>query len=213
MRGCVVTIKSSAKYEVATGLDIPPSTGADPPCVSCIGAKLAWHTFPNKGSDAGEALAVVHIDLCGPFRVAAMDGSLFFLSLKDRHTRFVWVMPVAKKSDMLWEFVKWLVLVERQAKTSVLKLRSDQGREFLRKAFTDFVDGKDIVHDLTCPSTPQQNVMAEREMRTAVESVRTMLLHMGVQHHWWHLALDKPSGCATAWSGQRRRRGRLRTSY
>ncbi|CAI7837602.1 unnamed protein product [Closterium sp. NIES-54] len=31
--------------------------------------------------------------------------------------------------------------------------------------------------------------MAEREMRTAVESVRTMLLHMGVQHHWWHLAL------------------------
>ncbi|CAI7776500.1 unnamed protein product [Closterium sp. NIES-53] len=31
--------------------------------------------------------------------------------------------------------------------------------------------------------------MAEREMRMAVEFVRTMLLHMGVQHHWWHLAL------------------------
>ncbi|CAI7777315.1 unnamed protein product [Closterium sp. NIES-53] len=68
-------------------------------------------------------------------------------------------------------------------------LRSDRGGEFLRKAFTDFVDGKGIVHDLTCPYTPQQNGMAEREMHTAVESVRTMLLHMGVQHHWWHLAL------------------------
>ncbi|CAI7883933.1 unnamed protein product [Closterium sp. NIES-53] len=33
--------------------------------------------------------------------------------------------------------------------------------------------------------------MAKQEMRTAVESVRTMLLHMGVQHHWWHLALQK----------------------
>ncbi|CAI7897145.1 unnamed protein product [Closterium sp. NIES-53] len=31
--------------------------------------------------------------------------------------------------------------------------------------------------------------MADRGMRTVVESVRTMLLHMGVQHHWWHLAL------------------------
>ncbi|CAI7870076.1 unnamed protein product [Closterium sp. NIES-54] len=31
--------------------------------------------------------------------------------------------------------------------------------------------------------------MAEQEMRTAVEFVRTTLLHMGVQHHWWHLAL------------------------
>ncbi|CAI7892152.1 unnamed protein product [Closterium sp. NIES-53] len=185
----VDTIKSSAKHEVATGLDINPSTGADPPCVSCVGGKLARHTFPAKGSDAAEALAVVHIDLCGPFQVAAKDGSVYFLLLKDRHTRFVWVMPIAKKSDVLREFQRWLVLVERQTKKSVLMLRSDRGGEFLGKEFTDFVDGKGIVHDLMCPYTPQQNGMAEREMRTTVESVRTMLLHMGVQHHWWHLAL------------------------
>ncbi|CAI7740910.1 unnamed protein product [Closterium sp. NIES-54] len=185
----VDTIKSSAKHEVAVGLDITPSTGADPPCVSCVGRKLTRHTFPDKGSDAEEALVVVNIDLCGPFRVAAKDGSLYFLLLKDRYTRFVWVMPVAKKSDVLQEFQKWLVLVERQTKKSVLSLRSDRGGEFLRKAFTDFVDGKGIVHDLTCPYTPQQNGMAEREMRTVVESVRTMLLHMGMQHHKWHLAL------------------------
>ncbi|CAI5526218.1 unnamed protein product [Closterium sp. Naga37s-1] len=48
--------------------------------------------------------------------------------------------------------------------------------------------GKGIVHDLTCPYTPQQNGMAE-EMRTVVEAVRTMLLHMCMQHYWWHLAL------------------------
>ncbi|CAI7854921.1 unnamed protein product [Closterium sp. NIES-54] len=179
----VNTIKSSAKHEVATGLDITPSTRADPPCVSCVGRKLARHTFPAKGSDVKEALAVVHIDLCGPFRVAAKDGSLYFLLLKDRHTRFVWVMPVAKKSDVLREFQKWLVLVERQTKKSVLMLHSDRGGEFLGKEFTDFVDSKGIIHDLTCPYTPQQNGMAEREMRTTVESVRTMLLHMGVQHH------------------------------
>ncbi|CAI7836055.1 unnamed protein product [Closterium sp. NIES-53] len=185
----VDTIKSSAKHKVAIGLDITPSAGADPPCVSCDGGKLARHTFPDKGSDAKEALAVVHIELCGPFRVAAKDGSLFFLLLKDRHTRFVWVMLVAKKSDVIWEFQKLLVLVERQAKKSVLMLRSDWGGEFLGKEFTDFVNGNGIDHDLTCPYTPQQNGMAEREMRTAVESVRTMLLHMGVQHHWWHLAV------------------------
>ncbi|CAI7739630.1 unnamed protein product [Closterium sp. NIES-53] len=162
------TIKSLAKHDVATVLNIKLSTGADPPCVSCVGGNLARHTFPDKGSDAEEELGVVHIDLCGPFWVAAKDGSLYFLLLKDHHTRFVWVMP---------------------AKKSVLMLRSEWGGEFLGNEFTDFVDGKGIVHDLTCPYTPQQNGMAEREMRTAVESVRTMLLHMGVQHHWWHLAL------------------------
>ncbi|CAI5484709.1 unnamed protein product [Closterium sp. Yama58-4] len=182
-------IRSSAKNEVAIGLDLKSTKGADSPCVSCVGGKLARHTFPDQGSDADDVLAVVHIDLCGPFRVAAKDGSLYFLLLKDRKTRFVWVRPVAKKSDVLLEFQKWLVLVERQTKKSVLMLRSDRGGEFLGKTFTDFVDGKGIVHDLTCPYTPQQNGMAEREMRTVVESVRTMLLHMGVQHHWWHLAL------------------------
>ncbi|CAI7816793.1 unnamed protein product [Closterium sp. NIES-53] len=41
--------------------------------------------------------------------------------------------------------------------------------------------------DLAAFSTPEEG--AEREMRTVVESVQMMLLHMGVQHHWWHLAL------------------------
>ncbi|CAI7877045.1 unnamed protein product [Closterium sp. NIES-54] len=166
-----------------------PSTGADLPCVSCVEGKLARHTFPDKGSDAEKALAVVHIDLCGPFRVAAKDDNLYFLLLKDRHTRFVWVVPVAKKSDVLREFEKSRVLVERQMKKSMLMLHSDRGGDFLGKEFTNFVNGKGIVHDLTCPYTPQQNGMAKREMRMVIEFVRTMLLHIGVQHHWWHLAL------------------------
>ncbi|CAI7753067.1 unnamed protein product [Closterium sp. NIES-54] len=97
----VDTITSSAKHEVATGLDIKPSASTDSPCVSCVGGKLARHTFLDKGSDADDALADVHINLCGPFRVDAKDRSLYFLLLKDHKTRYVWVRPVAKKSDVL----------------------------------------------------------------------------------------------------------------
>ncbi|CAI7793108.1 unnamed protein product [Closterium sp. NIES-54] len=80
-------------------------------------------------------------------------------------------------------------MAERQCKTTVQALRTDRGGEFLGPDFTLFLDGKGIIHDLTCPYTPEQNEMAEREMRSIVEAVRTMLLHMGVQHQWWHLAL------------------------
>ncbi|CAI7804916.1 unnamed protein product [Closterium sp. NIES-54] len=146
------TIRSLAKHEVAIGLDLKSASGADLPCVSCVGGKLARHTFPDQGSDADDVLAVVHVDLCGPFRVAAKDGSLYFLLLKDRKTRYVWVRPMKK---------------------SVLMLRFDRGGEFLGKHFTDFMNGKGIVHDLTCPYTPQQNGMTEREMRTVVESPGT----------------------------------------
>ncbi|CAI7755055.1 unnamed protein product [Closterium sp. NIES-54] len=85
----IFTIRSSAKHEVATGLDLKSASGADLPYVSCIGVKLARHTFPDQGSDANDVLAVVHVDLCGPFWVAAKDGSLYFLLLKDRKTRYV----------------------------------------------------------------------------------------------------------------------------
>ncbi|CAI7791479.1 unnamed protein product, partial [Closterium sp. NIES-54] len=95
---------SSAKHEVATGLDLKSASGADLTCVLCVVRKLARHTFPDQGSDADNVLAVVHVDLYGPFRVAAKDGSLYFLLLKDRKTRYVWVRPVAKKSDALQEF-------------------------------------------------------------------------------------------------------------
>ncbi|CAI7850584.1 unnamed protein product [Closterium sp. NIES-54] len=145
----------SAKHGVAIGLDLKSALGADSPCVSCIGGKLARHTFLDQGSDADDVLAVVHVDLCEPFR----------------------------------EFVQWLVVIERQTVKSVLMLRSDRGGEFLKKHFTDFMNGKGIVHDLTCPYTLEQNGMAECETRTVVESVQTMLLHIGEQHHWWHLAL------------------------
>ncbi|CAI7735248.1 unnamed protein product [Closterium sp. NIES-53] len=91
---------------------------------------LARHTFPDKGSNTKDALAVVHINLCRPFRVAAKDSNLYLLLLKDRKTRYVWVRPVAKKSLVLRELEKWLVVAERQMKKSVLMLRSDRGLEF-----------------------------------------------------------------------------------
>ncbi|CAI7812226.1 unnamed protein product, partial [Closterium sp. NIES-54] len=129
------TIRSSANHEVATGLDLTSASCTDLPCVSCVGGKLAWHSFPDQGSDADDVLALMHVDLCGPFR--------------------------------------WLAVTEQQMKKPVLMLRSHRGGEFLRKQFIDFVNVKGIVHDLTCPYTSQQNGMAERDMRTVVESPRT----------------------------------------
>ncbi|CAI7739658.1 unnamed protein product [Closterium sp. NIES-53] len=98
---------------------------------------------------------------------------------------------------MRCKIVQWLAVTEQQMKKPVLMLRSHQGGEFLRKQFIDFVNVKGIVHDLTCPYTPQQNGMAERDMRTVVESVRTKLLHMGVTTPY-QLLTDKKPGLSLA---------------
>ncbi|CAI7882759.1 unnamed protein product [Closterium sp. NIES-54] len=182
-------IERTAAHGSAKGLDLEKGGKSGIPCVSCVGGKITHHTFPSVGEEEEELLGVVHADLCGPFREAAKDGSRYFLVLKDRKTRYVWAYPLAQKSDALAAFQKWLPMAERQCKTTVQALRTDRGGEFLGHDFTLFLDGKGIIHDLTCLYTLEQNGMAEREMHSIVEAVRTMLLHMGVQHHWWHLAL------------------------
>ncbi|CAI7754219.1 unnamed protein product [Closterium sp. NIES-53] len=106
-------IKSSAKHNVATGLDIKPLTG----------------TNLHSGHRAHRPVR--------PFRVAAKDGSYYFLLLKDCKTRYEWVRPIVKKSDVLHVFEQWLMVVERQTKKSVMMLRSDRGGEFLGKDFTN----------------------------------------------------------------------------
>ncbi|CAI7793017.1 unnamed protein product [Closterium sp. NIES-54] len=182
-------IERTAAHGSVKGLDLEKEGKSGIPCVSCVGGKITRHTFPSVGEEEDEFLGVVHADLCGPFREAAKDGNRYFLVLKDRKTRYVWAYPLAQKSDALAAFQKWLPMAERQCKTTVQALRTDRGGEFLGHDFTLFLDDKGIIHDLTCLYTPEQNGMAMREMRSIVEAVRTMLLHMGVQHPWWHLAL------------------------
>ncbi|CAI7740354.1 unnamed protein product [Closterium sp. NIES-53] len=156
----VDTIKSLATHEVVVGLDIKQSTTTDLPCVPYVGGKLAWHTFPDQGLDVENALEVVHMDLYESFRVAAKDG---------RKTHYVWVRPIKKKNEALVVFEKWRKLVERQTSKMVKMLHSDRGGKFLGRAFTELVEDKGILHNLTCPYTPQKSGMAERETRTVVE--------------------------------------------
>ncbi|CAI7855167.1 unnamed protein product [Closterium sp. NIES-54] len=150
----VDTIKSSVKHDDAASLDIKKLTAADLPCASYVVGKLARHTFHDKGAEAENAL----------------DGSLCFLLLKVRKTRYVWVRPIAKKSDVLVVFEKWLKEVERLMSKTVKKLRSGRRGDFLGRTFTNLVEDKGILHNLTCPYTPQHNWMAEWEMRTVVKA-------------------------------------------
>ncbi|CAI7856837.1 unnamed protein product [Closterium sp. NIES-53] len=118
-------IERSAAHGSVKGLDLEKGGKSGIPCVSCVGGKITRHTFPSVGEEEDELLGVVHADLCGPFREAAKDGSRYFL--------------------------KWLPMAERQCKTTVQALRTDRGGEFLGHDFTLFLDGKGIIHDLTCP--------------------------------------------------------------
>ncbi len=71
-----------------------------------------------------------------------------------------------------------------------MKLRTDNGGEYLSKEFQTYLASKGIEHQLTVPHSPQQNGVAERLNRTLVESARAMLSHSNLANIFWAEAIS-----------------------
>lgn len=67
------------------------------------------------------------------------------------------------------------MLVETQTNKKIKIIRSDNGREFCNAEFNNYLKKMGIVHQTTCPYTPEQNGLCERINRTLVEKARCML--------------------------------------
>lgn len=66
-------------------------------------------------------------------------------------------------------------LVENQLDKEINMLITDRGHEYLSKEFKFLCEEKEIDKQLTIPSTPQQNGVAERRNITLLELDRSMI--------------------------------------
>ncbi|KAM1633571.1 hypothetical protein ACFXTN_010610 [Malus domestica] len=76
-------------------------------------------------------------------------------------------------------------MVENLLCIKIVNLRSDSGGEFTSTQFSSFLKTHGIIHQLTCPHTPEQNGCAERKHRHIVETARTLLAASKVPHEFW----------------------------
>ncbi|GBM93466.1 Retrovirus-related Pol polyprotein from transposon TNT 1-94 [Araneus ventricosus] len=69
-------------------------------------------------------------------------------------------------------------------------LRVDNGTEYISLHFNDFLNKKGIQLETTAPYTPQQNGRSERDMRTIVESARSMMYSKELPLYVWSQAVN-----------------------
>ena len=72
----------------------------------------------------------------------------------------------------------------------IKNFRSDNGLEFVNDNMKQFMESRGIRHQRTVSYSPEQNVCAERDNRTLVEAVRTMLLSRDMDKRFWAEALN-----------------------
>ncbi|GJV82549.1 retrovirus-related pol polyprotein from transposon TNT 1-94 [Tanacetum coccineum] len=142
-------IKHLAKNGLARGLP-KLKFEKDHLCSACAMGKSKKQSHKPKSEDTNqEKLYVLHVDLCGPMRVASINGKKYILIIVDNYSRFTWVKNI----------------------------RTDNGTEFINQTLHSYYESVGISYETLVARSPQQNDFVERRNRTLVEAARIMLIY------------------------------------
>ncbi|CAL9005508.1 unnamed protein product [Prunus brigantina] len=154
-------------------------------CSACKLGKASKLPFHGSGSKTTKPLELLHSDVWGPSPVHSISGYKYYVLFLDDFTKYAWIYPMKFKSDVFGIFKTFKAKMENQLDSKVKILRSDSGGEFLSSSFQQFLNQEGIVHQLSCPHTPEQNGAAERKHRHIVELARTLLAASKVPFQFW----------------------------
>nr|GFA55000.1 hypothetical protein [Tanacetum cinerariifolium] len=101
---------------------------------SCELGKAKRKSFRTKiTSSSKRRLQLLHMDLCGPMRVASINGKRYVLVIVDDYSRYTWTYFLRAKDETPEVLIGFLRLVQRGLQAQVRILQTDKGMEFLNQ--------------------------------------------------------------------------------
>jgi hypothetical protein len=158
-------------------------------CHHCLAGKMHKLPFPMSNKNVTSPFELVHADLWGPAPIIAKNAFKFYLVLVDEYTKFTWVYLLKHKSDTFQTFTQFRAMIETQFSLPIKVLRTDCGGEFISTPFNQFCASKGIIHQLSCPHTPQQNGVAEGKHRHLVQCALALLSQSKLPMSFWSYAV------------------------
>ncbi|GJV04202.1 retrovirus-related pol polyprotein from transposon TNT 1-94 [Tanacetum coccineum] len=163
-------------------------------CSACALGKSKKSSHQPKAEDTNqEKLYLLHMDLCGPMRVASINGKRYILVIVDDYSRFTWVRFLKTKDEAPAAIIKCIKNIQVRLKATVRNVRTDNGTEFVNQTLREWYENVGITHQTFVARTPQQNGVVERRNRTLVEAARTMLIFSRAPLFLWAEAINTAS--------------------
>jgi len=116
-------------------------------CQICSMAKMHRSFFPLSNTKALTVFELLHVDIWGPYPHSTYNGSRFFVTIVDDHSRATWVHLLAHKSNAFPLLKAFVIFVEKQFGTTVKVIRSDNGLEFKDNLALEFYKDRGIIHN------------------------------------------------------------------
>lgn len=136
-----------------------------------------------------KCLEIVHSDLKGPMDTPSKGGARYAIVFVDDWTRYAQVYLLKSKTEVLARFKEFKAEAVVLAGGRLRCIRTDNGTEYVNRAFNSFCSSKGIVHQTSVPYSPQHNGLAERMNRSLAEMARAMLYYQHHEEVWWAEAI------------------------
>ena len=158
-------------------------------CHVCIEGKFTRTRNRNATDKVKTPLELVNTDLAGPVTNGSIEGYRYMQSFTDVYTGVVFTYFLKAKSDAVLATEKFLADIAPYG--SVKCIRSDNGTEFTSREFKTLLRKNKIRQETSCPYSPHQNGIAEREGRTLFEMARCKLIDSNLPKSLWHYAVQE----------------------
>ncbi|GJX11204.1 retrovirus-related pol polyprotein from transposon TNT 1-94 [Tanacetum coccineum] len=116
-------------------------------CSSCEVSKAKRSSFKTKTVPSSKGrLNLLHMDLCGPMRVARINGKRYILVIVDDYSRYTWNLFLRSKEETPNVLKDFLMMIQRNLQALVISIRTDRGTKFLNKTLNAFFKEEGIEH-------------------------------------------------------------------
>ncbi|GJR88152.1 retrovirus-related pol polyprotein from transposon TNT 1-94 [Tanacetum coccineum] len=156
-------INHLARHGLVRGLP-KPKFEEDHLCFTFAMGKSKKKPYKPKSEDTNEEkLYLLHMDLCGPMRVASVNGKKYILVIIDDYSRFTWEKCLRSKDEAPDFIIKFLKMIQVQLKVPFQRIRTDNGTEFVNQTLCEYYEKVNISHETFIARSPQQNGVVERQ--------------------------------------------------
>jgi transposase InsO family protein len=159
-------------------------------CHHCLAGKMHQLPFPSSNKQVQSPFELVHYDLWGPAPVVSTNAFRYYLVFVDEFTKFTWVYLLKHKSDTFHTFTQFQAMIHTQFSLPIKTIRTDCGEEFTSNQFNQFCASKGMIHQVSCPHTPQQNGVAEKKHRRLVQCALALLSQSTLPMSYWSYAIS-----------------------
>nr|GEX43788.1 hypothetical protein [Tanacetum cinerariifolium] len=151
--------------------------------VLCAMCKQCLNSFNH------ERLHLLHMDLCGPIRIASINRKWYVLVIVDDYSCYTWVHFLISKDEAPEVIKTFLKRITILLQSPLIIIRTDNGTKIKNQVLKEYFDSVGISHQVSSVRTHQQNRVVERRNWTLVEAARTMLIFSRAPLFLWAEAI------------------------